>query len=169
MAASGFQNWRSEASSKRLATRAEAVRVGLLAATAELREMARGLHPLVLTQDGLEAAVGFLADRSPVPVRLTVAVARRLPGEIEATAYFVISEGLTNAARHAAAGLVTVRVELLSGVLAVEVTDDGRGGATMRPGSGLEGLADRLATLDARLHVDSGPGGTSLRTVIPCG
>jgi signal transduction histidine kinase len=152
-----------------LAARAETVRAGLLAATAELREMARGLHPAVLTQDGLEAAVGFLGDRSPVPVRLTVDVPRRLPAEVESTAYFVISEGLTNAAKHAAAGHVAVRTELTADGLVVEVSDDGRGGAVPRPGSGLEGLADRLATLDARLHIDSGPDGTSLRTVIPCG
>jgi signal transduction histidine kinase len=151
-----------------VAERAETVRTGLLAATAELREMARGLHPAVLTQDGLEAAVGFLTDRSSVPVRTTVAVARRLPAEVEATAYFVISEGLTNAAKHAGAGHVAVRTELTAEGLVVEVADDGRGGAAIRPGSGLEGLADRLATLDARLQIDSGPAGTSLRTVIPC-
>jgi signal transduction histidine kinase len=156
------------AGSDELAARAEVVRTALLEATAELREMARGLHPAVLTQDGLEAAVGFLADRSPVPVRLTVAVGRRLPAEVEATAYFVISEGLTNAAKHAGAARVAVRAELTAGGLVVEIEDDGGGGATVRPGSGLEGLSDRLATLDARLHIDSGRAGTSLRTVIPC-
>jgi signal transduction histidine kinase len=151
-----------------VAAGAEAVRVDLLAATAELREMARGLHPAVLTQDGLEAALGFLADRSAVPVRLTVAVDRRLPSQVEATAYFVVSEGLTNVAKHAGASLVTVRAELTGAGLVVEVVDDGRGGAAVRPGSGLEGLADRLATLDARLDVRSGPFGTRLGTVIPC-
>jgi signal transduction histidine kinase len=155
--------------SAELAARAEAVRAGLLEATAELREMARGLHPAVLTQDGLEAAAGFLADRSPVPVRLSVAVGRRLPPEVEATAYFVISEGLTNAAKHAGAGLVTVRAELTAEGLIVEVGDDGCGGATVRPGSGLESLTDRLATLDARLRIESGPTGTRLGAVIPCG
>jgi signal transduction histidine kinase len=130
--------------------------------------MARGLHPAVLTQDGLEAALGFLADRSAVPVRLTVAVDRRLPSQVEATAYFVVSEGLTNVAKHAGASLVTVRAELTGAGLVVEVVDDGRGGAAVRPGSGLEGLADRLATLDARLDVRSGPFGTRLGTVIPC-
>jgi signal transduction histidine kinase len=151
-----------------LAARAEAVRAQLLEATAELREMARGLHPAVLTQDGLEAAVGFLADRSPLPVRLTVAVGRRLPAPVEATAYFVISEGLTNAAKHAGAEVVTVRTELTADGLVVQVADDGHGGARVTPGSGLEGLTDRLATLDARLHIDSGRTGTTLRTVIPC-
>ena len=123
----------------------------------------------MLTQDGLEAAVGALADRSAVPVRLSVTVERRLPAEVQATAYFVVSEGLTNAARHAGATVVAVEVALTEAGLVVEVADDGRGGAAARPGNGLEGLADRLATLGARLLVDSPPTGTRLRTVIPCG
>ncbi|MEU4237414.1 histidine kinase [Actinoplanes sp. NPDC026619] len=184
-----------------VAARAEQVRRQLLEATAELREMARGLHPAVLTQDGLEAAIEFLADRSALPVRLTISVPRRLPAEVESTAYFVVSEGLTNAAKHSGAGTVAVRVEFAEASptalaeagltafagagptafagagptafaeagLAVEVFDDGCGGAAVRAGGGLEGLADRLATLDARLVVESGPGGTRLRAVIPCG
>jgi signal transduction histidine kinase len=152
-----------------LAARAEEVRTQLLDATAELREMARGLHPAVLTNDGLEAALNFLADRSPVPARLRFAVSRRLPPEVEATAYFVVSEGLTNAARYASATLVRVYAELSSAGLAVEVADDGAGGATIHGGRGLQGLADRLATLGAHLTVDSGPSGTRIRTVIPCG
>ena len=151
-----------------LAAQTDLVRVHLLEAIAELREMARGLHPAVLTQDGLEAAMGFLADRSAVPVRLTVLVERRLASDVEATAYFVVSEGLTNTAKHAGAELVCVRAELTTAGLLVEVTDDGGGGAAIRPGSGLEGLADRLATLGARLVIDSGPWGTRLGTVIPC-
>jgi signal transduction histidine kinase len=151
-----------------VAERADDVRRQLLEATAELREMARGLHPAVLTQDGLDAAIGFLADRSPIPVRLTMTVARRLPAEVESTAYFVVSEGLTNAAKHSGADAVEVRVVLAGTGLTVEVSDDGCGGAEVRPGSGLEGLADRLVTLDARLTVGSGPGGTRLGTVIPC-
>jgi signal transduction histidine kinase len=104
-----------------------------------------------------------------LPVRLTVAVGRRLPAEVEATAYFVISEGLTNAAKHAGAAVVTVRAELTGEGLVVEVTDDGCGGAAVRPGRGLDSLTDRLATLDAGLRIDSGPAGTSLGAVIPCG
>jgi signal transduction histidine kinase len=130
--------------------------------------MGRGLHPAVLTQDGLEAAAGFLADRSPVPVRLSVTLGRRPPAEVETTAYFVLAEALTNAAKHAAATCVTVTLALAGPGLAVEVADDGSGGAALRPGGGLEGLADRLAILDARLTVESGPSGTRLRTVIPC-
>ena len=152
-----------------VAARADDVRRQLLEATAELRELARGLHPAVLTHDGLEAAIGFLADRSPLPVRLTVSVARRLSAEVESTAYFVVSEGLTNAAKHSGADAVTVRVALAGTGLVTEVSDDGCGGAAVRAGSGLEGLADRLATLDARLAVESGPAGTRLKTVIPCG
>jgi signal transduction histidine kinase len=159
----------SASGSPEVAERAAAVRARLLEATAELREMARGLHPAVLTQDGLEAALGFLADRSAVPVRLGVTVDRRLRPEVEATAYFMVSEGLTNTAKHAGAALASVRAELTGAGLVVEVADDGAGGATMVAGSGLEGLADRLATLGARLTVDSGPVGTRLATVIPCG
>ncbi|WP_433796723.1 GAF domain-containing sensor histidine kinase [Actinoplanes sp. CA-252034] len=151
-----------------IADRADDVRRHLLEAIAELRETARGLHPAVLTQDGLAPAIGFLADRSPLPVRLAVSVPRRLPPEVESTAYFVVSEGLTNAAKHSGSATVAVRVELDGPGLIVEVSDEGRGGAEFRPGSGLEGLADRLAILDARLTVDSGPAGTGLRTVIPC-
>jgi signal transduction histidine kinase len=157
------------ADAEEVAARADDVRRQLLEATAELREMARGLHPAVLTQDGLEAAIGFLADRSPLPVRLTVSVARRLLAEVESTAYFVVSEGLTNAAKHSGAGAVAVRVVLSAAGLDVEVFDDGCGGAAVRAGSGLEGLADRLGTLDARLTVESGADGTRIRTVIPCG
>ncbi|SFE85144.1 Histidine kinase [Actinoplanes philippinensis] len=152
-----------------VADRADEVRRQLLEAIAELRETARGLHPAVLTQDGLTPAIGFLADRSALPVRLTVSVPRRLPPEVESTAYFVVSEGLTNAAKHSGSATVAVRVALDGPGLSVEVSDEGCGGAEFRPGSGLEGLADRLAILDARLTVDSGPAGTRLRTVIPCG
>jgi signal transduction histidine kinase len=158
----------SDAGASSVASRAEVVRTQLLEATAELREMARGLHPAVLTQDGLEAAIGFLADRSSVPVRLSVSLDRPVPPAVSATAYFVISEALTNVAKHAGATLVSVCVAISDGGLVIEVVDDGAGGAVVMPGGGLEGLADRLATIDARLVLDSGPGGTRLRTVIPC-
>jgi signal transduction histidine kinase len=116
----------------------------------------------------LEAAIGYLADRSLVPVRLRVDVRRRLPPAVEATAYFVVSEGLTNAAKHAHATITAVSAHLTASTLQLEVCDDGSGGARPLPGSGLEGLADRLAVLDARLDIDSGPDGTRLRTEIPC-
>ena len=149
--------------------RAEDARRQLLDATAELREMARGIHPAALTQDGLEAALATIADRSPVPVRLQVALGRRLPPEVEATGYFVVSEALTNAARHAQAEVVDVIVSLRSDRLTIEISDDGVGGASAEGGSGLQGLADRLSALGARLEIESPPGrGTTIRTVLAC-
>ena len=149
---------------------AEHARQQLLDATAELREMARGVHPAVLTLDGLEAALANLADRSPVLVRLHVALDRRPPAEVEATAYFLVSEALTNAARHAGASVVDVRVSLDDDRLLVEVSDDGTGGAHLESGGGLQGLADRVAALGARLELRSPPGaGTIVRAVLACG
>ena len=151
-----------------LAARATRAHRLLLDTNAELRELARGLHPAVLTQDGLEAALDFLADRAAVPVRLDVELDGRLPSDVEATAYFVVSEALTNAAKHSGADHVEVRVRATADGLALEVVDHGCGGASIRPGGGLEGLADRLATLGARLDVVSGASGTRLGTVISC-
>lgn len=147
-----------------------AARTRLLEATAELRELARGLHPMVLAQSGLEPALHALADRSPVAVRLCVAMPDRLPVDVEATAYYVVSEALTNVARHAEASLVQVEVSAVADGLLVTVADDGRGGACAAAGTGLQGLADRLSALGADLHLDSpaGGGGTRLRTVLPC-
>jgi signal transduction histidine kinase len=153
-----------------LVREAEHARRQLLDATSELRDMARGLHPAVLTLDGLEAALANLVDRSPVLVRLHVALDRRPPAEVEATAYFLVSEALTNAARHAHASVVDVDVSLAGDRLTVEVSDDGSGGAGLDPGGGLQGLADRLSALGARLEVVSPPGGgTTVRTVLACG
>jgi len=151
------------------ADRVKDARAQLLEATAELRELARGLHPMVLAQSGIEPALGTLADRSAIPVRLQVGVTGRLPGEVEATAYYVVSEALTNAARHSAATLVVVDVATGEGELRVEVTDNGRGGATPGTGSGLQGIADRVAARGAELHVDSPSGfGTRISAVLPC-
>ncbi len=153
-----------------LADRVKDARVQLLEATADLRELARGLHPMVLAQSGLEAALAALADRSTIPVRLRVTVDGRLPREIEATAYYLVSEALTNAARHSQAHVVTVEVATVGDGLRVAVADDGRGGARPGAGSGLQGLADRLAALGATLELDSPTGsGTRIRTVLPCG
>lgn len=139
-------------------------------ALTELREMARGIHPAILTQEGLEAALGFLAERSPVPVQVVVDLDGRLAQEIEATAYFVVSEALTNAAKHSGASSIVVGARLHDGQLTIEVTDNGRGGANDQSGSGLQGLADRLATLDGRLTLHSPEGGgTRMRAEIPCG
>jgi PAS domain S-box-containing protein len=132
----------------------------------ELRELAHGILPAVLTHGGLRAAVAALASRTPVPVEVTVSV-DRLPGPVEATAYFVVAEALTNLAKHARATGATVRAHVEDGTLQLQVRDDGVGGA--RPdGSGLVGLADRLAVLDGRLRVESPTdGGTLVTADIP--
>jgi signal transduction histidine kinase len=137
-------------------------------ATDELRELAHGILPTVLTQGGLRAGVDALASRMPVPVENAVSVGR-LPAAVEATAYFVVAEALTNVAKHAGAGRVNVMACVEDGTLAVRVRDDGVGGA--RPeggGSGLIGLADRLAAVDGQLRVESPvDGGTLIAAHIP--
>jgi signal transduction histidine kinase len=135
-------------------------------ANGELRELARGILPTVLTQGGLRAGVDALASRTPVPVAIDVSVGR-LPTAVEATAYFVVAEALTNVAKHARAAHAAVMARIVDGTLAVEVRDDGVGGA--RPdGGGLVGLADRLAALDGRLRIDSpAKGGTLVAAAIP--
>jgi len=135
----------------------------------ELRELARGIHPVVLTQHGLEPALRALAARSPVPVELTGTTGGRLPAAVETAAYFVVSEGLTNVAKYAHAEHAAVRIERTDGHLRVEISDDGVGGATASAGSGLHGLSDRVAALDGALQVASPPGGgTRLRADLPC-
>ncbi|UBU13568.1 sensor histidine kinase [Nonomuraea gerenzanensis] len=138
-------------------------------ALAELRELIRGVHSQVLTDRGLAAAVQDVAGRSPVPVDVDVELPGRLPAPVEVTAYYVVTEALANLAKHsgAARGSVTGRVE--RGTLVVEVRDDGAGGADPARGTGLTGLADRLAVVEGRLSLSSPPGGpTRLRAEIPC-
>jgi signal transduction histidine kinase len=135
-------------------------------AMAEVRELAHGILPAVLTRGGLRAGIAALRSRSPVPVEVDVS-ADRLPAPVEATAYFVVAEALTNVAKHSSAGHAEVVARIEDGVLRVEVRDDGVGGASP-DGTGLVGLADRLALLDGRLEVDSPPGGgTRLAAAIP--
>src|SRR6185436_17575276 len=135
-------------------------------ATAELRELAHGILPAVLTQGGLRAGVDALASRMPVPVQTDVSVGR-LPAAVEATAYFVVAETLTNVAKHARARRATVTARVVDSTLRIQVRDDGVGGARA-DGSGLVGLADRLAALDGRLDVDSpADGGTLVAAAIP--
>ena len=141
----------------------------LAGATAELRELARGIHPAVLTDRGLDAALRAVASRAPVPVEVTSVITERMPPAVEAAAYFVVAESLTNVARYAEASRASVALERDGAKLTVEVSDDGVGGAAAAVGSGLRGLADRLATLDGTLAVISPPGeGTIVRAEIPC-
>ncbi|GAA3849240.1 sensor histidine kinase [Saccharothrix violaceirubra] len=143
-------------------------------ALADLRNLVRGLHPAVLDERGLDAALAGVCARSPVPVRLRVDVDVRPSAGIEAIAYFVVSESLTNIAKHAQAKSVEVSVRTVGGRavggrLSVEVVDDGVGGAVERDGSGLRGLRQRVAAVDGALVVDSRPGrGTTIRAELPC-
>lgn len=134
-------------------------------AITEMRQVARGIHPPVLTDRGLDAALSALAARSPVPVRVAVDLPHRPAPTTEAIAYFCVSEALTNVAKHAHARSASVRVTSADHGLRLEITDDGRGGAVVGPGTGLPGLRDRVAAVDGRLHVSSPPGGPTVLTV----
>jgi PAS domain S-box-containing protein len=134
----------------------------------ELRELARGLHPAILGERGLRAAVETLAGRAPVPVEIADITGERLPEPVEAAAYYLIAEALTNVTKYAQASTVRVRVAATDGTVVVEVSDDGVGGAGQAGGSGLRGLADRVEALGGSLEVVSPAGaGTSLRAEIP--
>jgi signal transduction histidine kinase len=136
----------------------------------ELRELARGIHPAVVTGHGLAAALQGLAARAPVPVRVTVDLDARLPEPIEIAAYFLVSEGLTNVAKYARASTASIDVTRANGDLVVEVADDGVGGADVDSGTGLRGLADRVEALGGCLQLESpAGGGTRMRAEIPCG
>jgi PAS domain S-box-containing protein len=142
----------------------------LALALEELRELARGLHPAVLTDRGLRAAVETLADRVHVPVEIADIPDERLPEPVEAAAYYLIAEALTNITKYAGASMVRVRLAVSDASLVVEVSDDGVGGADPATGSGLRGLADRVEALGGSLEVVSPAGvGTSLRAEIPSG
>lgn len=138
-------------------------------ALAELRDLIQGIHPQVLADHGLGAAVADAADRSAVPVDVSVDLPGRLPEAVEAAAYFVVCEALANIGKHSGAGRAEVTGRHESGLLALEVRDDGRGGADAERGSGLTGLADRVSVLDGTISLSSPPGGpTLLRVEIPC-
>ena len=140
----------------------------LAEASAELRELARGIHPSVLTDRGLGPAIAAIADRSPVPVDIVEVPADRPSRAAETTAYFTVSEALTNVAKYAQATRATVRIAAEDGTLVVEVRDDGIGGAAAGTGSGLSGLSDRVGAIDGTLTVTSPPGeGTLVRAVLP--
>ena len=138
-------------------------------ALAELRNLARGIHPAILTDRGLDAALSALAARSPIPVEITVDIGTRPPVAIESTAYFVVAEALTNATKHASATRLGVRVKREKGDIVVEIEDNGIGGARVEPGGGLEGLTTRVATVDGTVTVSSPRGGpTVVRAELPC-
>ena len=139
-------------------------------ALGELRDLARGIHPPVLADRGLGAAVEALAARAPLPVTVINRLPdRRLPEHVELAAYFVVSEALTNVAKHASALNASVALTEHDGLLEIKVKDDGVGGADLDRGTGLRGLADRVAPIDGRLEIDSKPGrGTIVRAHLPC-
>jgi signal transduction histidine kinase len=151
------------------ATRELAVaRAELDAALEELRELARGIHPSILTDRGLEAALAAVAGRSTVPVELDLDSCGKLPSSVQTTAYFVVVEALTNAAKHAHSDRIEVRVAVGEGHAMIEVRDDGRGGVDPARGSGLSGLADRVSALGGTLEIQSPVGaGTAIRARIP--
>ena len=146
----------------------DGVAAELAAVLEELREIARGLHPAALADGGLGPALRTLARRSAVPVRLDARIGRRLPEQVELAAYYSVTEALTNAAKHAAAGVVDVHVEDSDGRLQIRVRDDGRGGADLSRGSGLVGMKDRIEALGGGLSVHSPVGsGTTVTIVLP--
>jgi len=141
----------------------------LQAGLAELRELARGIHPPLLTEQGLEPALRALVARAPVPATLAADTTERLPPPVEIAAYFVVAEALANVGKYAQANEANISVRRDNGRVTVEVADDGVGGADVGRGSGLRGLTDRVAALDGTLSVDSPRGrGTRLRVEIPC-
>ena len=145
-----------------------ALRSELTDALEELRELARGLHPAILVDHGLGAALDALAARVSIPVELDIDLDGRLPAPIEAAAYYVVSEALTNVQKYAGASSAKVKVARLDDELVLEVVDDGVGGADTKRGSGLQGLADRVEALGGSIAIDSpAGGGTLLRAQIP--
>jgi signal transduction histidine kinase len=147
----------------------EAASIEADAAIAEIRELARGVHPAILTEAGLGAALTSLAERSPLPVELDGSIDGRLPAPVEATAYLVVAEALTNAVKHAAADRATVHAWIDNEHLHLEIADDGRGGATLEDGAGLRGLEDRVTALGGSFVVDSpASGGTRIAVELPC-
>ena len=135
----------------------------------ELRDVARGIHPAVVSGHGLAVALEQLAAQAPVPVRLNVKLEGRFPEQLEVAAFYLVSESLANVGKHANATSATVEVVRTNGQVVVEVVDDGIGGADTELGSGLRGLADRVEALEGRLRIWSPTGGgTRLRAEIPC-
>jgi signal transduction histidine kinase len=165
----GMARHQAAGSNPDLETLLEAASKEAREALAELRELARGIHPAVLTETGLHGAIQSLAERSPVTTAIIAVPTGRFATPIEATAYFVVSEALANVAKHAPAATAQITIRQHAAQLVVEVSDDGPGGARADTGSGLGGLADRVASVGGALQIDSLPGhGTLLRAQIPC-
>jgi signal transduction histidine kinase len=143
---------------------------GLAEAVEDLQEISRGIHPAILAQGGLAATLKTLARRSPVPVQLTTRLERPLPERVEVAAYYVVSEALTNVARHSGASVVDIDVTALNESLEISIRDDGAGGADAREGTGLIGLKDRVEALGGRINIESPRDrGTSLLVRLPLG
>ena len=156
----------ADAAARLRRTALEQTRAGI----ADLRDLAAGIHPGILTDRGLGTAVAALASRLPLPIAVDDRLDRRLPPPVEASLYFFVSEALTNVVKHARASAAEVRIELAGDRLVVDVADDGGGGATAAGGSGLSGLSDRIAALDGELTVTSpAGGGTTLHAELPVG
>jgi signal transduction histidine kinase len=146
------------------------IAAGLASVQEELREIVRGIHPAILAMGGIGPALRTLARRSAVPVELDVRTQARLPERVEVATYYIVSEALTNTAKHAQASAVRVDVEAVDGVIRIAVADDGVGGAEKSKGSGLVGLKDRIEALGGAIAIDSPAGqGTKLRVEIPVG
>jgi signal transduction histidine kinase len=153
---------------RELAAQLEQMERGLKEMIEEVREISRGLHPAILSEAGLGPALKSLARRSAVPVELDVRIEGRLPPTIEVAAYYVVSEALTNTAKHANASVAKVAVEKREGLLRIEVSDDGSGGADPRRGSGLIGLTDRVEALGGKIVFSSPPAeGTTMIAALP--
>jgi len=135
---------------------------------AEIRNLARGIHPAVLTDRGLDAAVSALAGRSPVPVTVDIETEGRLPDAVETAAYFIVAEALTNITRHSNATEASITIRRLEDFLSIDIIDNGTGGADASKGTGLTGMLDRATALDGTLTIDSPAGGpTRIHVELP--
>jgi signal transduction histidine kinase len=165
----GLAHARARRQPDEVAALLEEARSALALAMDELRELSQGIHPGVLTERGLDAAVDELAGSAPLPVTVDGTVGRRLPEGVEGAAYFLVSESLANAAKHSHASSVRLAVALLGDRVVLRVEDDGIGGADPARGSGLRGLVDRIEALGGTMSVSSPPGrGTVLQAELPC-
>ena len=138
-------------------------------ALVEVRQLARGIHPAILTDRGLDAALSALAAQSPIPTALDVSIGRRLPAAVEANAYYIVAEAITNAAKHSGATQIRVRAHDQGEALVLRIADNGAGGAVAQPGGGLAGIGQRVKSLGGSCVIDSPRGGpTDLAISLPC-